>query len=143
MNKIKEAIGKLKNTIITVSTASMYYNMYLIKKVYYGGGIFSINNRQEKILKNIYESVILNKMGLSEKFLRKILYTRKLALGVGLMAPTTIMYVLAMKLYVGYNRGEIRVSKMIKINKENTRIYYGFEAGIIEPCLDWNPSIRT
>ena len=39
-NKIKEAVGKLKNTTIALSTASMHYNMCLIKKVHYGGRIF-------------------------------------------------------------------------------------------------------
>jgi len=98
VNKMRDAIGALKQTTLAVSTASMYYNMYLIKKVYYGSGIYVINKRQEKILKSIYESVILNKMGLSIKFPRKVLYARKSALGVGLMAPRTIMSILALKL---------------------------------------------
>jgi len=114
----------------------MYYNMYLIKKVYYGGGIFALNDRQEKILKNIYEAVILNKMGLSVKFLRKVLYARKSALGVGLMAPWTIMSVLALKLYLSHQRGDTRVSKLITINEDNARLYYGFSANIIESKLE-------
>ena len=143
VNKMKDTIGALKNTTIAVSTASMYYNMYLIKKVYYGGGIFALNDRQEKILKNIYEAVILNKMGLSVKFPRKVLYARKSALGVGLMAPWTIMSMLALKLYLSYQRGETRVSKLITINEDNTRLYYGFSANIIELKLEWNPAINT
>ena len=102
VNKMKDAIDALKNTTIAISTASMYYNMYLIKKVYYGGGIFSLNKRQETILMNIYESVILTKMGLSVKFPRRVLYARKTALGVGLMAPSTIMSMLALKLYLSH-----------------------------------------
>ena len=43
VNKMKDAISKLKHTEIFVSTASMYYNMYLCKKVFYGSGIVSIN----------------------------------------------------------------------------------------------------
>jgi len=136
VNKMKDAIGALKNTTIAVSTASMYYNMYLIKKVYYGGGIFALNDRQEKILKNIYEAVILNKMGLSVKFPRKVLYARKTALGVGLMAPRTIMSVLALKLYLSHQRGDTRVSKLITINEDNARLYYGFSANIIESKLE-------
>ena len=143
INRIKEAIRRLKNTVIAVSTASMYYNMYLIKKVYYGGGILTINKKQEAILRSIYESVLLHKMGLSKKFPRKVLYARKSALGVGLMAPRTIMNVLALKLYVGHMRGELRVSKMIKINEDNVRFYYGFSAEVIDPRLEWNPAVMT
>jgi len=139
VNKMKDAIGSLKNTNIAVLTASMYYNMYLIKKVYYGGGIFTLNDRQEKILKTIYESVILNKLGLSVKFPRKVLYARKSALGVGLMAPRTIMSVLALKLYLSHQRGETRISRLININEDNARLYYGFAASIIDSKLEWNP----
>jgi len=77
VNKMKEVIWKLKNTTIVILTALLYYNMYLIKKLYFGCGIFTINEIQEKILKKIYESVLLHKMGLSEKFPRDILYARK------------------------------------------------------------------
>ena len=80
VNKMKDAIGSLKNTTMAVSTASMYYNMCLIKKVYYGCGILKLNDSQVKILKTIYESVILNKLGLSVKFPRKVLHARKSAL---------------------------------------------------------------
>ena len=79
-------------------------------------------------------------MGLSEKFLRDILYARKSALGVGLMSPITIMNILALKLYAGYNRGETKVSKIIKINEENARLHYRFAAGILDTELDWNPN---
>ena len=41
VNKMKEAIGKLKNAEIMMSTASMCYNMHLCKKVHFGSGIFS------------------------------------------------------------------------------------------------------
>ena len=50
VNKMKEAIGRLKNTSIMIATASMYYNMYLSKKVYFGSGIFALNSKQVNIL---------------------------------------------------------------------------------------------
>jgi len=37
-----EVIHKLRNIAIIVPIAYMYYNMYLIKKVYFGCGVFSI-----------------------------------------------------------------------------------------------------
>ena len=143
VNKMRDAIEALKQTILADSTASMYYNMYLIKKVYYGSGIYVINKRQEKILKSIYESVILNKMGLSIKFPRKVLYARKSALGVGLMAPRTIMSILALKLYVSHQRGETRVSKMININEDNIQLHYGFKTSVIDSNFEWNPLVQT
>ena len=143
VNKMKDAIGSLKNTTMAVSTASMYYNMYLIKKVYYGCGILKLNDSQVKILKTIYEPVILNKLGLSVKFPRKVLYARKSALGVGLMAPHTIMSVLALKLYLSHQRGETRISKLININEENARLYYGFSASMMDSKLEWNPRIGS
>ena len=69
VNKIKEAIGRLKNAAIMISTASMHYNMHLSKKEYFRSGIFSLNSKQENILKKTCEPVILRKMGLSKKFL--------------------------------------------------------------------------
>jgi len=140
---MKDAISKLKNTTIATSTASIYYNMYLIKKVYYGCGILTINKSQEKILRKIYEPVILKKMGLSVKFSRDILHTRQMALGVGLMSPKTIMNILALKLYIGHNKFDSDVSKMIKINEENAWLHYGYADEVIDMNNEWQPMIQT
>ena len=47
IEKMKEAIYKLNNTEMIASTAHIYYNVYLIKKVYFGYGVISITPRQE------------------------------------------------------------------------------------------------
>ena len=60
--------------------------------------------------KKICKLVILKKFGLSEKFPCEILYTRKSALGVGLIAPRTIIDILALKLYIRNKRADNRVS---------------------------------
>ena len=57
--------------------------------------------------------MLLQKIGLSIKFLRKIVYTRKTALGIGLIAPRTIVDTLALKLYLGHKRVESRSAKKI------------------------------
>jgi len=119
VRKIKEAIRKLNNTEMVTITASMYYNVYLIKNVYYGCGIFSISQKQEEILMKIYKPVILRKLGLSITFPRNVLYARKSVLGVRLISPSTIIDILALKLYVGYNRDKNEVAKTIKILEEN------------------------
>ena len=59
------------------------------------------------------------KLGLSEKFLRKILYTRKIALGIELMKSSTIIAILIIKLYLWHKRLEDRIAQRIKINEEN------------------------
>ena len=81
--KIRETIYKLKSTIIVASTASLHYNIHLIKKVYFGCGVLSLMLKQEEELKKIYEPVALRKLELSKNFLRAVLYFQKTALGVG------------------------------------------------------------
>ena len=141
VNNMKEAIGRLKNTSIMISTAPMYYNIYLSKKVYFGCGIFALNLKQVNILKKIYEPVILRKMGLSEKFPRSVLYSRKSALGVGLMSPDTIISSLALKLYTGHNRYKSELSKIIRINEENARFYYGYSSSILNTKRELKPKV--
>jgi len=114
-----EAIYKLKNTEIVVSTAYLYYNMYLIKKVYFSCRVMSISHQQECVLKQIYESIILRKLELSENFPRAVLYLRKTALGVGLLSPKTIIDALARKLYLRHQRADDRIGKVIQINEDN------------------------
>ena len=142
-NKMREAIFKLNNTNMVASNASMYYNMYLIKKVYFGCGVININQRQEEDLKKIYEPVILRKLGLSKNFPRSVLYSRKTALGVGLMAPKTIMDGLALKLYLGHQRSEDRISKIIQIIEDNASTQYGYGKSVMEVNKDVKPSTIT
>ena len=84
--------------------------------------------------------MILRKLNLSERFPRKVLYMRNSALGVGLMAPRTIVDVLALKLYVGHQRARSKVAKIIQINEDNARMSYGYSASIIETSRKWKPN---
>jgi len=52
----------------------------------------------------IYELTILQKLRLSKKFPRRILYIKKSALDIRIMKPLTIVDTLALKLYIGYKR---------------------------------------
>ena len=69
---------------------------------------------------------------MSEKFPRKVLYSRKTSLGVELLAPRMIVDILALKLYVGHQRAESRVAKIIQINEDNVRLFYGYSKSVIE-----------
>ena len=94
----------------------------------------------ESILKKIYEPVILRKLGLSENFPRSVLYSRKTALGIGLLAPATIIDVLALKLYFGHKRANDRIGKAIQINEDNARIQYGYSKSIVEVDQNMKPN---
>jgi len=150
IEKMKEAIYKLRNIEIAVPVASLYYNAYLIKKVNFGSGVLSLTEKQEQELKRIYEPILLRKMKLSEKFPRNVLYSRKTALGVGLLAPRTIVDILSLKLYIGHQRMKSKVSEIIQINEDNARVSYGYSTSIIETErkdkpneITWNDEIQV
>ena len=116
--KMRESIGKLKNTAVFAPTAHIFFNMHLINKVYFGCGAFMITPKQEEILMKMHEPVTLRKMGFSVKFLRKIVHAQKSSLGIGLMKPSTTMTIVALKLHVGRKRKGSKISKMIDINED-------------------------
>ena len=76
--------------------------------------------------------MLLRKLGLSKKFPRRILYSRKSALGVGLLALRIIVNTLALKLYIRHQRADDRIGKIIQINEENMQMQYGYSKSIIE-----------
>ena len=84
----------------------------------------------------MHKLVILNKMGLSEKLLRKVLYTRKSVLGVRLMLPIIIMSMLTLESHARHNRSNTEVTKIIKIHEENAQLYHGFKVEIIDENLE-------
>ena len=104
--KLIEAIHKLKNIIIITSIIYVFYNMYLIKKVYFRCKIVKLILQQENILIKISKTVLFVKLGLSKKFPRKMLYTRKSTLGISLIRSSTILAILTLKLYLGHKRSK-------------------------------------
>jgi len=139
MEKMREAVFKLSNIEIVPATAHIFYNAYLTKKVYFGSGIFTISEQQEDALKRVYEPILLKKMRLSEKFPRSVLYSRKTAMGIGLLAPRTIVDILALKLYVGHQRMNSKVAKIIQINEDNARLSYGYSRSVLETKRSHKP----
>ena len=89
---------------------SIYFNVYLVTSVFSGSRVIEIMDLQEKELKRIYKVPLLVKLGLSEKFLRIMLYTRKIALDIGIMKLSTIIAILAIKLYLGHKRADNRIA---------------------------------
>ena len=92
------------NMDINLYQAYIYFNMYMIKSVFFGCGVIELNSREEEELKRIYEEPLLIKLGLGRKFPRIVLYKRKSALGIGLMKPSTVIAILKLKSYIGNRR---------------------------------------
>ena len=101
-SNMQSAIRKLNNIVIYPQLTYIFYNTYLIKSIYFGIDIIKLSLLQEKELMKIYEPTILRKLGLSQKFLRRVLYTRKTAMGVEITKSLTIVDTLLLKLYIGY-----------------------------------------
>ena len=59
--------------------------------------------------------MVIVKLRLEQKFLRYVLYTRRNAIGIGLIKPNTAITVLTMKLFIGNKRAKTKISQMIKI----------------------------
>ena len=77
--------------------ALVYFNIYMIKSIFFGCGVIELNPKEVKKLKQIYEELMLIKLGFSKKFPRIALYTRKSALGVGIIKPETTIAILKLK----------------------------------------------
>ena len=113
-----KSVSKLISTSINPFQAHIYYNAYMIKSVYFGCGIVELSDKQEEELKRLYEEPLLVKLGLSRKFPRVVLYSRKSALGVGIMALNTILAMLKAKLYLGNIRRKGETHKAIELQEE-------------------------
>lgn len=135
--KMDTSIKKLMNMEINTYQAAIYFNVYMIKSVYFGCGIVKLNKQQEKELRRIYEEPMLIKLGLSRKYPRTALYSRKSALGVGLMLPSTLLAVLKLKLYIGNMRKLGNAAEAIQVQLD----YQEVEAGRVV-TIGEDPELR-
>ena len=83
--KLLESITKLMRTEVNAFQAFIYFNMYMIRSIYFGVGVMNITKSQEVELKNIYEGPLLQKLQLGEKFPCKLLYAPWNSMEVGLL----------------------------------------------------------
>ena len=95
---MRVAMGKLSSVPMIVMNGCRFYNMCLIKQIYFRCSLFTLMPKEEEILQDASERIILRKLGHSERFPRKITCYRKLALRARLMKPKTIIDVSAFKL---------------------------------------------
>ena len=68
---------------------------------------------------------MIRKLGLRDKFPRKLLCVQKTSLGVGLIAPNTVIDMLATKLWIGNNRLQGELGNVSKAHEENSFVESG------------------
>ena len=98
--------------------ALVYFNVYMIKSIFFGCRVIELNPKEVKELKKIYEEPMLIKLGFSKKFPRTAFYTRKSTLGVGIMKSETIIAILKLKQYIGNMRKLGNAGKLIRVQEE-------------------------
>ena len=123
--KLHDSITKMMNIELNPYQASVYYHVYMIKSVFFGCGVIQLNEKQEIELKRLYEEPLLMKLGFSRNFPRKVLYMRKSAFGIGIMAPKTILDTMKLKLYIGNVRRNGNAGKAIEIHQDFRQIEAG------------------
>ena len=75
---IKKSIVKLNNIVIKLYLIYLYYNVSLLKKVFFGCRIINLEEEQGNLLRKMYKIVIAKKLGLGSNFPRVVLYSRKI-----------------------------------------------------------------
>ena len=128
--KMEESIKKMMHTSLQVHEVRTFFHTYLIKKVFFGCGIFNLSEKQERILESIYETPILRKMGLSIKFPRTLMYVSTEKMGLGLLRPKTIMNQLQTKMLVGHCRIRSETYNLVQILHETIQFQYGLSTNI-------------
>ena len=116
--KIHNLVIKIMNMDINPYQVLVYYNVYMIKLVFFGYRVIELHRKEENELKRIYKESILIKIGFSWKFLQTVMCTRKSTLKIDLMIPNTIIKMLKLKLYIGNKWNEGNTGEAIKAQEE-------------------------
>ena len=118
-------MGKLMSISLIFQETAMCYNLYMLSSMYYGCGITTLNLKEEKELRRIYEMPILIKLSFSNKFLRDMLHMSKDMLGLELFLPSTIIAIQAMRMYLGNKWISSNASRMIVVLEEQIWVEEG------------------
>ena len=121
-----KAIAKLNSTVMKPQLVYLYFNTYLIKKVFFRCRIIKLYKEQTRILQKMYGKIIIKKLGVEENFLRGVLYSRRNTVGYGLVKAETVLAMISMKLYVGNIRANTRNKDLNCLNKEVVMVEYGY-----------------
>ena len=119
------SVKKLMATEMIVYQVYIYFNIYLIRNIFFRCGVVDITEKQEKNMKMIYEILLLNKLQLGEKFPRKVLYARCTALGIKIIQPKIAIAMAMLCLYFRNIRIRSNASNVIltleELMEANTR----------------------
>ena len=118
MEKINSAIHKLKQTVMKPGVMYLYFNVYLLKSVFFGYQIVKLSIKQEEKLQKKHKATILQKMKLRITFPGAVLYSRRNVIGIGLIRSKMVIVIQAYKLYFGNLRAQMRIARIIRINEE-------------------------
>ena len=77
--------------------AFMYFNMYMVRSIYFGYYTIDINKKKCDEIRKVYKITMAKKLNLGATFLRRLLYTRRTAIGVRLLQLHTIIAVATLK----------------------------------------------
>ena len=101
------------------------FNVYLLKKVFFGCGVIKLLKRQDKELRKLYKTTIDKKFRLGSNFSIAALYSIKNAVVIGLIKPKTAIATLYCKLCIGNARAKIKIRKIIRHQEEEVKIEHG------------------
>ena len=118
LDKLKQSITALMSSKINTFQAFIYFNMYMMRSMYFRCYMIDINKMRCNEICKVYEATIAKKLNLSMTFPRKLLYARRTVFGIGLLQPYTIIAMATLKQYIGNLRIIRNVRKMIVANKE-------------------------
>ena len=122
--RMRKSVVKLNNTVLYSNLTYLYFNAYLLKSIFFECRIVNLNEKQEKELQRIHEEMISIKLRLGQKFPRHVLYTRRNAIGIGLIKPNTTITMLTIKLFIR-NSAKTRIAQIVKIIDEMEAIEHG------------------
>ena len=84
------------------------------------------------ILRKIYKETILEKLGLSKKFSRKVSCIKKNVLEIRLVILIIVVEIRVLKLCIVHKKAKIRISKVIWINEKLLFIEYKLNSDTIK-----------
>ena len=82
---------------INIFQAFIYFNMYMVRSMHFRYCIINLNMTKYNELRKAYKTAMVKKLNLGVTFLRKLLYTRQTAIGVGLLQLHTIVAIAILK----------------------------------------------
>ena len=98
---MRKVVAKLNNTVLHLNLTYLYFNIYLLKNIFFRCRIVNLNEKQEKELQRMCKEMIAIKLRLRQKFSRYVLHTRRNVIGIGLIKLNTAITILTTKLFIG------------------------------------------